>query len=83
MPFLGAIIYLWPSPSVSTSRYKKLITKYPKKGLGELRLTRVARTQIYTLRLEAYWIQADGALGNCIPSMLAQGPVLLAMMSLS
>ena len=83
MPFLGAIIYLWPSPSVSTSRYKKLITKYPKKGLEELRLTRVARTQIYTLRLEAYWIQADGALGICIPSMLAQGPVLLAMMSLS
>ena len=71
------------TPLVSTSRYKKLITKYPKKGLEELRLTRVARTQIYTLRLEAYWIQADGALGNCIPSMLAQGPVLLAMMSLS
>ena len=54
MPFLSAVIYSWSSSSVSTSSFKKLITKYPKKGLEELRLTREARTQIYTLRLEAY-----------------------------
>ena len=46
MPFLSAVIYSWSSPSVSTSSFKKLITKYPKKGLEELRLTREARTQI-------------------------------------
>lgn len=54
MPFLGAVIYSWSSPSVSTSSFKKLITKDLKKGLEELRLTRGARTQIYTLRLETY-----------------------------
>ena len=32
MTFLGAIICLWPSPSVSTSSFKKLITKYQKKA---------------------------------------------------
>ena len=68
---------------MSPSFLKKLITKYPKKWLEELRLTREARTQIYSLGLEAHWIQADRTPGNCIPPTLAQRLVLLAMMSLS